>query len=267
MNTPTRFLPLIALAAAALGGCTTLGPMPATTGVITPAAGRPDVEANAGIVPGYYLSQATQDSAKGGAALQGGGMIEPGKLIHVPGLGVGGRYVAGSDGDGYVEPMLRYRGHLDDDKRFTGVAVAYGTHAHGAEQKADYSATRGGLELGADARVSPTSKWVEAHVFASASVTGLDASGHYCLDDSGVYGADCTDTRTPVAAQAKGVYPAGTAGLAVDFGRHLDSVFHGGRLAIMGSAGTQPRLESGTQQSARFYTSAGLMLTIGAGAL
>ncbi len=241
--------------------------MPATTGVIAPPVGRPDVEAHAGVVPGYYLSQATQDSAKGGAALQGGGMFEPGKLIHAPGLGVGGRYVSGSGGDGYVEPMLRYRGNFDDEKRFSGIAVAYGTHAQSSDQKADYSATRGGLELGADARLTPTSKWVEAHVFASASLTGLDAAGHYCLDGNGVYGVDCSETQTPVAAQAKGFYPAGTAGLALDFGRHLDAVFHGGRLAIMGSAGTQPHVEGGGQQAARFYTSGGLMLTVGMGAL
>lgn len=259
--------PVLIVAAVALGGCTTLGPMPATTGMIHTPAGRPDFEAQAGIMPGYYLSQATQEKAKGGAVGQAAGMIEPGRLIGAPGLGVGGRYVTGGDSGGYVEPMLRYRGHLDDDQRFAGVAVAYGTYAKGSHQQADFSAARGGLEFGADARLTPVSKWVEAHVFASTSLTGLDAKGHYCLDAAGVYGVDCGDKDVPVATKAGGFYPAGTAGLALDFGKHLDSIFHGGRLAVLGSAGTQPHIEGGDQKSARWYTSAGVTLTLGVGAL
>ncbi|MCB9582279.1 MAG: hypothetical protein H6717_34915 [Polyangiaceae bacterium] len=243
-----------------LGGCTTLGPMPATTGMVAPAVGKAGVELQAGAVPGYYLSQSTREEAKGTAIGQAGGMIEP-----VAGVGVGARYVNSAGSDGYVEPMIRYRTHVDQEKRFTAVAVGYGTHAKGGESKADYSATRGGLELGADALVSPESKWAEVHAFAAASVTGLDVSGHYCMDGKG-YGTDCGDAGVAVAADAGGFYPAGTAGVALDFGRHLDSVFHGGRLALMGSVGTQPALQNAEQQSARPYVAGGLTLTLGGGA-
>ncbi len=253
MRTPLLLLVL-------LSGCTTLGPMPSTTGMVAPAVGKADFEAQAGAVPGYYLSQATQSDAEGTPILQAGGMLEP-----VAGIGVGARYVSGNEGDGYVEPMLRYRTHLDEEKRFTGVAVAYGTHASGSRDNSDYDATRGGLELGGDARVTDESKWAELHVFAAGSVTGLDASGHYCVGVGG-YGIDCDGPGDAVAVDAGGFYPAGTGGVALDFGRHLDSVFHGGRLALMGSVGTQPAVKDASQQSARFYTSGGLTLTLGVGA-
>jgi hypothetical protein len=257
---------LVSLAGVGLGGCTTLGPMPATTGVIAPPAGRPDVQVQAGVVPGYLLSQTTQQDAKGSVVQQGSGMFEPNKLLGTRGLAVGGRYVGGGDSAGYVEPMVAYRGHFDSEGATSGVAVAYGTHSEGSSNGADYSATQGGLELGADARLTPKSPWVEVHAFGSASLTGLAASGHYCLDADG-YGADCGDTDVPVPAKASGFYPAATAGLAFDFGQHLDSVFHGGRLAFVAAAGSQPSVQNGTQQPARYYTSGGITLTLGVGAL
>ena len=39
-----------------VSGCTTLGPMPATTGVAAIPSGRPGVEAQIGVVPSYHLS-------------------------------------------------------------------------------------------------------------------------------------------------------------------------------------------------------------------
>lgn len=262
----TTLCAFVALFAAGLGGCTALGPMPATTGVIAPPAGRPDLQVQAGLVPGYLLSQTTQQDAKGYVVGQASGMFEPDKLIGVRGLAVGGRYVTGGDSAGYVEPMVSYRGHLDSHGVASGVAVAYGTHSEGSWDGADYSATQGGLELGADARLTPKSPWVEVHAFGSASVTGLDASGHYCVDASG-YGADCGDTDVPIAGRESGFYPAGTVGLSLDFAQHLASVFHGGRLAIMAAGGTQPWAVNGAQRSARYYSSAGVTLTLGMGAL
>jgi hypothetical protein len=61
------------------------------------------------------------------------------------------------------------------------------------------------------------------------------------------------------------VYPSGTALLALDFGRHLAGIFHGGRLALLGSIGTHPVVEGGEQRSARWLRSAGLSLTLGLG--
>lgn len=260
------------LSASALGACTTLGPMPATTGLVAPAAGRPNVEAQVGAVPGFVLSQTTQEEAKGAPIAEASGMLEPGRWIGIPGLGAGARMASVGD-DQNVEPMLRYRGSLLEGDAMTGVAVAYGTYATGAEQSADYRLARGGLELGIDARFTPRSVWAEAHVFVSTSLTGLSGNGHYCLDANGRYGADCTTYSPnqldwePVAATIRGFYPALTSGIAVDFGRHLESVFHGGRLAVMMSGGSQPTLVGGAQQDARPFIAGGLTLTLAAGAL
>lgn len=239
--------------------------MPATTGVIAPPAGRPDVQVQAGIVPGYLLSQTTQQSAAGSKMGQIAALFEPDRLIGVPGLAVGGRYVAGGDANGYVEPMLSYQGHLDPRGALSGVAVAYGTHSEGSSNGADYNATQGGLELGIDARLTPPSSWVELHALSSASLTGLDARGHYCLDANG-YGVDCGGAPA-TAASAQGFYPAGSVGLALDLGQHLDSAFHGGRLALLGAAGAQPSLIGGVQRGTRSYVGLGMTFSLGFGAL
>jgi hypothetical protein len=61
------------------------------------------------------------------------------------------------------------------------------------------------------------------------------------------------------------LYPAVNAGIALDFGRHLPAIFHGGRLALLGAGGTMPTVISGQQQSARTYFALGLSLAFGLG--
>jgi len=145
--------------------------------------------------------------------------------------------------------------------------VAYGTHAQGSQRQASFSATRGGLEAGGDLRLTPPNQYLELHLNASAAFTGLSAEGAYCVDQSGRYGVDCADGPNVLTeARAGGVYPSATAGLALDFARHLDSAFHGARLALGISGGTMPRLIAGEQRSARLYAAAGATLSVAFGA-
>jgi hypothetical protein len=242
--------------------------MPMTTAQTPLPSPRPGVEIAAAVVPGYYLSDSVQREATSeGPNGQVSGMFEPGELIELPGLSLGGRWVSGDDAGGYGEPMLRYRRYVDDEERFALSGVAFGTHASGSFEAQSYSATRVGLEATGDMLLTPSSEWAELHASVSAAATGLDAEGTYCLDAERRFGTDCGNSPgSPIHATAGGVYPSGTAVLALDFGRHLAGVFHGGRLALMGSVGTQPVVEGGEQRSARWLRSAGLSLTLGLGA-
>jgi hypothetical protein len=240
--------------------------MPATTALSPVPAPRPGLEAQVAAVPGYYLSDTVRDDAGDTPSNQVSGMIEPGELIGVPGLSFGARWVSGDDANGYGEPMVRYRIHLDDSERFALSGVAFGTHARGSSGEQSYSATRVGAEAMVDARLTPTSRWAELHLTLAAAATGLDAEGRYCLDADLRYGRDCEDSAgAPISASASGLYPTGTAMLALDAGRHLPKFFHGGRLALLGSAGSQPVVEGGEQKDARPFFSSGLSLTLGFG--
>ncbi len=246
-------------------GCTSLGPMPATTGQSFVPAPRPGAELQAGLAPGYYLSEATRQGPRGTAIGQVAGMIEPGDAIGLPGLALGGRVVDGGDGAAYGEPMLRYRAALDP--RISLGAVAFGTYAKGEATGAAYSMTRGGVELGYDLRITPESVWAELHAFSSFTLTGLDATGRYCTDADG-YGIDCADgTAGTVSGSASGVFPSLTGGAALDFGRHLGGIFHGGRVALMAGGGAMPRVVDGKQKDERAgYFTGGLLLTLMGGA-
>jgi hypothetical protein len=250
-----------------LGGCATLGPMPMTTAQTPLPSPRPGVEIAAAVVPGYYLSDSVRENETSGEPPgQVSAMFEPGELIDLQGLSLGGRWVSGHDGDGYPEPMLRYRRYLDAQERFAVSGVAFGTHARGSANQQSYSATRLGLEATGDMLLTPRSHWLELHAGISAAATGLDAEGTYCLDSERRFGTDCDNASTPpIDATAGGVYPSGTAVLALDFGRHLSDIFHGGRLGLLGSVGTRPVVEGGEQRSARWIKSAGLSLTLGLG--
>lgn len=252
-----------------LGGCTTLGPMPMTTAQTPLPSPRPGGEIGFAVVPGYYLSDSVKraEDADNSVNAQVSGMFEPGELIDLPGLSLGGRWVGGDDSDGYGEPMLRYRRYLDAQQRYALSGVAFGTHARGSSGEESYSATRLGLEATGDMQLTPDSHWVELHASLSAAATGLDADGSYCLDAEQRFGADCENSSTPpITATAGGVYPSATAVLALDFGRQLPGIFHGGRLALLGSVGSMPVVEGGEQRSARLLQSAGLSLTLGFGA-
>jgi hypothetical protein len=246
--------------------CTTLGPMPATTGTGAVPVGRPGGEIGFGVAPGYYLSAGTQASPQGAGLLQGSLLLEPDRLLGVPGVVVGARHVGSSKDGGYFEPIAGYRCHLDDARRFAAVGVGYLTHASGSKDGASYAATRGGAEIGFDVRATPKSKWAEVHGNVSAALTGLSASGHYCLDAAGEHGTTCSNPPTRVtAASIGGLYPSASVGVSLDFARHLETFFHGGRLALGFSGGTMPTAIAGQQTGAHWYGTGGASLTLGFG--
>ena len=265
-----RFLKAAAFGLAALGaGCTSLGPMPATTGVSFAPAARPDVEIQGGFVPGYYLSSGVQEKPKGAALRQLAGVLEPDRWLGIPGLFAGARYAGDSDSGPAVEPLVGYRRFLDDERRLAAGAVAYGTRGSGSRNQASYSATRAGGEAGVDIRLTPESRWVELHVNASGSVTGVDAEGTYCVDAQGQYGVDCPEPQNNpvfVSARAVGVYPSARAGLSIELARHIEIPFHGARIDLGVAGGTMPRVVSGVQTGAHTYGEAGATLSVGFGA-
>src|SRR5215475_5902838 len=99
-----KLVPILVLASA----CTTLGPMPATTGISAVPAGRPGAEAQLGVMPGHYLSSSVTTTPRGGATGQATLLIEPDRWVDVPGLVVGGR-VFGQGNDSPAEPLVGYR--------------------------------------------------------------------------------------------------------------------------------------------------------------
>lgn len=248
------------------GACTSLGPMPAMTGVAPLPAGRTAVEVQVATMPGHYLSSGVTDDPKGTSIPQLAALFEPDEVLGVPGLFLAGR-VAGTDESGVIaEPMLGYRHAFDD--RFAAGALLYGTHASHENKGASYSATRVGVELGLDVRVTPRSNWAELHATVGAAATGVSADGEYCLDSQGRFGVDCPDMPTAedlVSVDASGIYPTGQLGLMLDVARHLDSAFHGARVGLVGAVGTMPTAVGGRQASAEPFASLGLSLTVGLG--
>jgi len=241
--------------------------MPATTGVSMAPAARPDVQLHAGVVPGYYLSNATQQDEESASLHELGGVIEPDHWLELPGLIVGARYAGEPASGAAVEPLLGYRAALGAERRWGLGVIAFGTHADASRKHASFSATRAGAEGGADVRLTPSSQWFELHLAGSVALTGLSASGAYCLDAGGQYGVDCPDEGAVLSnAKVSGVYPSANAGLALEIAQHLDSAFHGGRIALSAGGGTMPTVVAASQQSARAYAALGLTLTLGFGA-
>ncbi|HEX3851608.1 MAG TPA: hypothetical protein VHW01_11620 [Polyangiaceae bacterium] len=63
----------------------------------------------------------------------------------------------------------------------------------------------------------PPSKLLELHLTASASLTGLSASGSYCVDATGTFGEDCPDGMPALTnAKVSGFYPSLNGGFALD---------------------------------------------------
>jgi len=249
---------------ALLASCTTLGPMPGTTAVSAVPAGRPGVEVQAGIIPGYYLSQGAESGESSGQETNALSVaFEPDRLLGIPGLIVGAR-AAGGDGDRPVEPFIGYRTKLDAQGTFSAAGILYGTRASAAQQGADYTATRGGGELAIDARVLELGRLLSIHAQAAAAVTALSASGHYCTDVNG-FATDCGDTKANVDANLSGVFPSATLTISLDAGRRPTGFVQSARLALLGEAGTMPTFVSGEQHNPRTYTSLGLTLTLGLG--
>lgn len=245
-------------------GCTTLGPMPATTGVSAAPAGRPSVEVQAGAIPAYYLSTAARDTNYSEMAQQVSGLIEPGRWIGVPGL-IAGLRSFGEGGDRTFEPMLGYRHRFSEQGAVA--AIAYGTRANGRSNDAWYQATRVGGELAIDGTLF-TSRWASLHLQAAGAATYLSATGSYCTNTEG-YGTDCQGDATDhrVAGEIEGLYTSATASIALGVadGRPVGA-FHGARLAFLTSVGHMPRLREGQQIDGTGYVTFGLSLTLGFGA-
>jgi hypothetical protein len=250
---------------ACASACTTLGPMPATTGISAVPSDRPGLEVQAAIVPAFYLSDAAQSSNAGQATGQLSLLLEPDRLLGIPGLIVGLRQFGGGD-DTLVEPYVGIRRRVTDDLSLA--AIGYGTATSAANSGASYSATRLGGELAADIRVLEIGAWVALHWQISASLTDIEASGNYCIDSTTGLGVDCNNdgTDTRVNGNVSGAFGAGTAQLSLDIGHRPSGVFHDVRLAVLASAGQMPQLSFGQEVGRTTYTSWGLSLTLGLGA-
>ncbi len=252
-------LPFAVLATA----CTTLGPMPATTGISAIPSDRPGVEAQAGIMPAYYLSSAADDESRGEeiGTQQLSAVVEPDRLLGTKGLIVGAR--AWGE-DGAFEPMLGMRKRLD--QTFAIAGIVYGTRVAGENTGASYEATRVGGELAVDAELIPLASWLAIHGQATVSATYLSASGRYCVDQTGD-AIDCElDNKDHVVdASVEGIYPAATASITLDIARRRTGVIHSARIALIGAVGGMPRVRNGEQERGDMYRSIGMSLTLGFG--
>jgi hypothetical protein len=261
-----RMIWLVVIAGGLATGCTTLGPMPATTAISAVPSGRPGIEAQVGLVPAYFLSAATQAPAsthKGNPSGQLLALVEPDRVLGARGLIAGARHW-GEHGEVSIEPFLGYRHRLDDD--ISLALIGYGTTMRGASQGASYRASRAGGELALDARVIGPARWLALHGQAAISATYLDADGTYCADRDG-FGVDCQQDATDrvINGSIRGVFGAATATAALDFGRMPTGGFHSFRIALLGSAGVMPKLVDGVRTDGARYVSFGLTLTLGLG--
>ncbi|HIA03127.1 MAG TPA: hypothetical protein EYN66_14680 [Myxococcales bacterium] len=231
-----------------ISACTTLGPMPGITALSPVPNDRTGVEIQSGYVPGFYLSDAVQENPNGDIMVQFSGMFDPGEWLPVKGLSMGARYVTGSSSKGIIEPMIRYRRHLDKDQRIATQVTAFGTHASGGSEGASYEATRGGIELSTDIRVTPKFKWIELHVTGGSSLTLISANGSYCSNNNG-YGMKCEDGQSAdTHTDTFGAYPALFVGSYLDFFRHTDWYIHNLRVGFYMAAGRMPRVRHGKQE-------------------
>lgn len=251
-------------ALAVVTGCTTLGPMPTTTGVSAVPAGKPGAEAQIGGVPAFYLSSAASDP-KGGATGQASVLIEPDRWIKVPGLVVGAR-TFGSGNDMPIEPLIGYRRALGEE--FSWAIIGYGTSKRASDKLATYHGFRMGAEVAADGKITGLTRWLSLHAQGAIAVSRIVGSGKYCVDAEGV-GKDCDEANpannTRISGEASGVFPSATATIAFDVGRAGSSWFHHLRFALMLSTGRMPHVENGEQVSDVTYFALGTLVTLGFG--
>ena len=156
-----------------LAACTTLGPMPATTGVSAIPAGRPGIEAQAGAVPAFFLSRSAADRSGGAPIPQLSALADLDRWV-VPGLLVGAR-MFGQSQDTPGEPFIGYRRKIDDVLALGG--VVYGTSKQSSRSLASYHASQIGAEVMGDARLWAPASWFGLHLHGSLSLTRIDASG------------------------------------------------------------------------------------------
>lgn len=245
-----------------LAACTTLGPMPATTGISAVPAARPSVEAQIGSVPGYYFSSTALNQAYGDVIPQLSALIEPDRWLRLPGLIVGVRHF-GEQHDAQFQPLIGYR----TDVHGVGIAaVGYAATKRSNSEGANYHGFQAGAELAADVALLDK-PWIGLHLAAAAAVTRVVASGSFCV----VYGLliDCDSDRfkhTMIYSQVSGFFPAATLTFAVDLAPGVLGPFRGARLAPMVAVGAMPLSKAGIQQTAQSYVSIGATLTLGFGA-
>jgi hypothetical protein len=254
-----KYIALVSLCA-----CTMLGPMPATTAVSAVPNG-PGVEAQEGIVPGFYLAGAAQNKPYGGELPQFGAVFEPGRWLGLRGLILGAR-VFGEHKDQPGEPLIGYRRALGDSASIAG--IVFGTSKRTTRSLASYHGARYGAELAFDAQLLDPTSWLAIHMQFAAAASRIVASGTYCADNNGI-AIDC-DLNHPgnndlIEGRASGVFPSGTVTVAADALRKQNGLFHGVRLALLISVGEMPLVKSGVQQSSGPYFSGGLTLTLGFG--
>lgn len=260
MGTLTR-----AAIAVVLGGCTSLGPVPATTGLSPVPAPRAGGEVQLGAMPGFYTSQAVTEDPVGASFGQLSVAFDPATLLGVPGFVVAMRLV-GPEEDTQLEPVVGYRRLFGAGQGLALGAFAFGTRSEGTSDGATAETARGGGEVTLGVRLTPPSRWIEAHLLAGASLTYLDAAGVYCTDVEGRWGVDCPEPPVrQTRASATGAYPAGTAGVAVHLFRHRAGALHGARLLGLLTVGAMPHVESSEQTSMVAYMSAGLALSLAFG--
>jgi hypothetical protein len=258
-----RGMKLVIAAALAASACTTLGPMPATTGVAAVPANRPGLEATAGIMPGFHLSEGAKREPTGSILGQTSIIVEPDRLLGTKGLVLGARSW-GNEEDVGREPMIGYRRRYDEHSAIA--VIGYATHLSGTNQGASYEGTHAGAELSFDGRLFGN-RWVALHLQATGSVSYLAARGSYCVGEQG-YGTDCdNDGRDHrVDAHLTGLFPAATASFAIDFARRETGVLHGVRLAFLTTYGAMPVIRYREPYDTTPYASFGLSLTLGLGA-
>jgi hypothetical protein len=244
-----------------LSACTTLGPMPGTTGISAVPVGRPGVEAQLGAVPAFYLSQSTRDDAKGAPITQLSALLDVDRYL-LRGLVVGAR-VFGPSGDTMGEPYVGYRTRLGEQLSVAG--GAYGTAKRSESRLASYHATRMGGEAAIDAKVWEPAAWFALHAQTAVSATRIFASGTYCVDEMGI-GKDCNETdpslNVMVNGAQTGIYPAATGTLALDFARSAERRLAGVRLALLGGVGSMPLIENGVKTGSGTYATIGLTLSV-----
>ena len=244
-----------------VGACTTLGPMPATTGVSAVPVDRPGLELQAGPVPGVFLSQTTRNTS-GSPITQIAALAELDRVIRLPGLIFGAR-VFGESGDTLLEPYVGYRHRLG--ARFAIAGGAYGTAKRSQDRLASYHGTRIGGEGAIDAKLFEPASWFAIHGQASIAVTRVFASGTYCVDADGL-GQDCStdnpSTNTMVSGDQRGYYPTAVGTLAFDFARDINRRFGGVQLALMFGGGAMPVIRNGAKVDTSTYATIGATLTV-----
>jgi hypothetical protein len=254
--------------AAGLTACTTLGPMPGLTMADPVPDGRAEVEAQAGVVPGFFLSDSVQESPDSDTLGQLSAFFEPGELISLEGLAAGARWVTGGDDGGYFEPMLRYRAFLDEAQRISLAGLAFATATSGSSGGASYDIFRAGAEVSLAVRATPESQFVELQLLGGASLTGIVGDGAFCMDADTGYGVDCAEGQTAqTVAEVDGAYPTAFAGLSLDFARHTEMILHDVRLGAYVAGGAMPRIRFGEQEGSGTWFGGGLVLSVGVGAV